>query len=539
VGRDEVAPRLSPDGRLLVYRAGGQLWRRALNELVSKPLADSYGATYPFWSPDSAQIAFVRDGKLWRLPLDAAHATPVGDAPPGVLGSASGVWTAGGDLVLAGSDIVGLYSISLREGNRREILRLDKTNEIDFHEMAALPSGRGFLVAVHRSQGSDTIAAFVNGRRQTVLQLPGETIQAPVYSAPGYLLFVRETTSRGIWAIRFSIDRLATEGAPFPVVPGAVNPTIGSDGTLAFVRGWAPRSQLVWIDRTGATEPIAKLDGQLGQGSGPVMALSPDGRRLALSIDSAGGPELWSYDLTRGSLTRLSAGATRVTSPIWTPDGRLIFFGAFGRGRLWDVYSTASSDTREPVQVLPASGMYRWPCTISPDGRWLIYAVEGTDRATDLWLAPVDQPLAGRPLMRTPFRESYAKFSPDGKSILYVSDESGRAEVYVRAFPIGPERVQVSTNGASMPQWSLDGGKIFYRTPAAFMEVAVTKTVAGLAVSTPQQLFTVDPDSRLFEPFVVAPNGRFLFARASEGPHVSVMLNWSRAAEQLERHRDR
>jgi predicted Ser/Thr protein kinase/WD40 repeat protein len=530
----DMAPTLSPDGRWLVYRASGQLWRRALNEFTSKPLPDSSGAVYPFWSPDSRQIAFVRDRKLWRLPIDAANAMLVGDAPVGLSGSGAGVWTVSGDLVLAGSDTVGLFSTPVHDGNPREILPLDKNNETDFHQVAALPEGRGLLVAVHRSQGSDTIDALVNGRRQTVLQLPGEIIQAPIYSPAGYLLFERETTSRGIWAVRFSIDRLATGGAPFLLVAGGSSPTLGSDGTLAFVRGGALPSQLVWIDRKGSIEPIGELNGQLGQGSGPVMALSPDGRRLALSIDHPGGTELWSYDLSRGSMTRLSAGATRVTSPIWTPDGRQIFFGAFGRGRLWDVYSIPSSETREPARVLPESAVYRWPCTISPDGRWMIYAAQRTDRATDLWLAPQNGPVAAQPLMKTPFREDYAKFSPDGRSILYMSDESGRAEVYVRAFPIGPERVQVSTNGGSMPIWAPDGREIFYRTPTALMAVTMTRTAAGLAASAPQQLFTVDPDSQLFEPFAVASNGRFLFARATGRPHVSVIVNWSRAVTQLE-----
>ena len=534
VDTGSASPALSPDGRWLVYRAHGQLWRRALNELAPKPVPDSSGAVYPFWSPDGRQIAFVRDRKLWRLAIDASNATPVGDAPPGLSGSGAGVWTVSGDLIIAGSDTVGLFSTPVRGGNPREILPLDKNHETDFHHVAALPEGRGLLLAVHRSQGSDTIAALVNGRRHIVLQLPGETIESPVYSPAGYILFERHTTTYGIWAVQFSIDRLATEGAPFLVVPGGSGPTVGSDGTLAFVRGWPPTSQLVWIDQKGSIEPIGELHGQIGQGSGPVMALSPDGRRLALSIDSVVGTELWSYDLSRGSTTRLSAGATRVTSPIWTPDGRQILFGAFGRGRLYNVYSIPSNEAREPTLLLPESAVYRWPCTISPDGRWLIYAAEGTDRATDLWLAPLNDPVAAQPLMKTPFREDYAKFSPDGRSLVYVSDETGRAEVYVRAFPIGPERVQVSTSGGSMPMWAPDGRKIFYRTPASLMEVTVTRTAAGFAASAARQLFRVHQDSRLFEPFVVAADGRFLLARATGRPHVGVIVNWSRWATQLE-----
>ncbi len=531
VGGD-MAPELSPDGQWLLYRASGRLWRRALNELTSRPLPDSTGATYPFWSPDSRQVAFVRDRKLWTLPVNAANATLVGDAPEGLSGTGAGVWTTSGDLIIAGSDSVGLLSAPAEGGTAREIMPLDKSAEIDFHQVAALPDGGGLLVAVHRSTGSDTIAAFANGSRRTVLQLSGESIDDPVYSPTGHLLFARATTSPGIWAVRFSVDRLTTEGAPFLVAAGGWSPSIAANGTLAFVQSPPVPSQLVWIDRRGAIEPVGALHGPLGQGTGPVMALSPDGRRLAHSIDRATGTEVWSYDLSRGVVTRLSVGATRVTSPIWTPDGHEVVFGAFARGRFWNVYSVPSNDTRAPARVLPASAAYQWPCTISPDGRWLIYA-ERTGRGTDLWLVPRHQSGPAQPLLNTPFNEDYAKFSPDGQSLLYLSDESGQREVYVRAFPVGSDHVQVSTNGGSMPMWAPDGREIFYRTPTALMAVTVSRTArGGLAASAPQQLFRIDPESRLFESFVVAPNGRFLFARAIGHDHVSVILNWSHAVAQ-------
>jgi DNA-binding winged helix-turn-helix (wHTH) protein/WD40 repeat protein len=535
-GLDVVAagPALSPDGRSLVYSAEGRLWRRALSEFTSKPLPDTGGAEYVFWAPDSRQIAFVRNRRLWRLPVDAANATPVGDAPAGLSGAGAGVWTVTGDLVVGGSDTVGLWSAPLHGGKARDILPIDKNREIDFHHVAALPAGRGFLLTIHRLKGLDTIAALVSGKRTTVLQLPGEAVHSAVYSPDGYLLFERETTIPGIWAVRFAIDRLATDGAPFLVVPGGSSPTLASDGTLAFVRRWPQRSELVWVDRNGSIEPIGDLHGQLGLGSGPVIALSPDARTLALSIESPVGAELWSYDLSRRTTTRLTTGATRVTSPTWTPDGKRILFGAFGRGRLWNVYSIPATETREPVRVLPQSAVYRWPCTISPDGRWLIYAAEGTERVTDLWIAPLTNPGTAQPLLKTPFRDAYARFSPDGRMIVYVSDESGSDEVYVRAFPINPERLQVSTTGGSMPVWAPDGRAICYRTHTAMMEVAVTQTAAGLVASPPQQLFRIDPDWNLLDPFVLASDGRFLFARAKGRAHVGVLLNWSASATQLE-----
>ena len=315
-----------------------------------------------------------------------------------------------------------------------------------------------------------------------------------------------------------------------------MSPTLGADGTLAFVQGWPLPSQLVSIDRKGAIEPIGDLHRPLGQGVEPAMALSPDGHQLALSINNAGDQELWSYHLARGSMARLSVGATRVTSPIWTPDGRRVLFGAFGRGRSWDVYSVPSHESGEPAPVLPESAAYRWPCTISPDGRWLIYAA-GTDRAADLWLAPKDKPEAAQPLMKTPFREDYAKFSPDGRSILYVSDESGRPEVYVRAFPIDAARVQVSTN------WRLHGdvgsgwaGDLL-SNPYGVDGCQRDQDSGGLRRLRAGAAFQSRSGAEVYESFAMASNGRFLFARPTGRVHVSVILNWTRRLTQLERVR--
>jgi Tol biopolymer transport system component len=225
-------------------------------------------------------------------------------------------------------------------------------------------------------------------------------------------------------------------------------------------------------------------------------------------------------------LTRLSVGATRVTSPVWTPDGRQVLFGGFGRGRIWNVYRVPADETGEPIRALPPSSEYQWPCSVSPDGRWLIYAAAGLDRVTDLWLAPLEKTTAAQPLLQTPFREDYAMFSPDGRAVSYTSDESGRTEVYMREFPIRPERVQVSTDGATMASWAPDGRAIFYRTSTALMQVDVSRRPDGLVASAPQQVFAIERTAGLSESFVATSQGRFLFGRSTRPVHIGVMLNW-------------
>ena len=146
---------------------------RALSEFAPKPLPGSENATYFFWSPDSREVAFVREGAIWRVGVDSGEAIQVGKVLPDLQGNGGGVWTAGGDLVLAGSDRVGLFAVPSSGGEGREIVPLDRNQETDYHDVSELPEGRGFLITVHRLQGPDTIAAVADGNRQNVLQIAG------------------------------------------------------------------------------------------------------------------------------------------------------------------------------------------------------------------------------------------------------------------------------------------------------------------------------------------------------------------------------
>ena len=458
-----ATPALSPDGERLVYHANGRLWLRALSEFVPKPVPGSSGAVYPFWSPDSRQIAFVREGKAWRASVDSTEATPVGAVPADLAGTGGGTWTAAGDLVLAGSDTVGLFAIPVNGGTGREILPLDRSQESDFHDVSELPDGRGLLFTVHRRAGADTIGLLADGTRRNLVQVVGESLRSPVYSPAGYLLYAREHTSPGVWGIRFSISRLATEGDPVLIVQDGATPSLGSDGTMAFVRPSTQPSQIVWIDRRGAIETVDDLAREVARAAlFPTLGASLDRQRIAIPLKTPGGAELFVYDVVRRTMSRLSVGAGIVISPTWSADGRRVFFGSFAGSRASDVHVVPTHETRAPERVLPPSDNWRYPCSVSPDGRWLLYA-EGV-ASRDLWVASLVGSGAPERLMHTPFQEEEAQFSPDGRWIAYTSDESGRPEIYVRAFPIGSDRIRVSTAGATMPMWSPSGQEIFYRT---------------------------------------------------------------------------
>ena len=522
----ESAPALSPNGRWIVYSAEGRLRIRSMSDFTARPLGGGTGGQYPFWSPDSREVAFVRDRKLWRSTLDGSDASPVTAVPSDLAGSGAGAWTADGQLVLAGSNSVGLFAVGAN-GAGNEILSLSRPAETDFHEVSALPGGRGLIFTVHGGGATDRIDAFVGGKRKTLLQVRGENLSWPVYAAPGYLLYARETVSPGIWGIRFSLDRVETEGEPFPVLPGAMVPSVGADGTLAVIRPSDLPSELVSIDRNGSQQLIGTLQGQywdprIYRG----LSLSPDGRRLALTMSESGGSEIWSYELARGTMTRLSLGGQVVVNPTWSTDGTRVLFGGFTGQRAWNVWSVPSSEPAKPQRLMPISNDTEFPCAISPDGKWLIYA-KWTAENINLWLAPLDG-TAGRRLLNTSAREMDAVFSPDGGWIAYTSDDTGRNEIYVRAFPIDAQRTQISKGGGTLPTWSRNGQELFYRSSAGLASVRLKKNGSRLDTSEPSELFRLGAGSRLFDAYAVAPDGAHFFLLRSTGDdRLSVIENWT------------
>jgi eukaryotic-like serine/threonine-protein kinase len=526
--RLEQAPALSPDGARILYVASGRLWIRALSEFTSNEIAQSNGATYPFWSPDGRQVAFVRDAKLWRAPIDGGAPTLVGAVPEDLVGSGGGVWTAAGNFVIVGSDRVGILEISGRDGSSREILTLDRKVESDVHEIAELPDGRGLIFTLHAGPTTDTIAVLADGIRRDVLKLAGQSLRRAVYDPAGYLLYGRESAPRGVYAVRFSLASLQTQGTPFLVDASGNSPTVARDGTLAMVLRSELPSELVWMNRSGGSTVVGPLPGQIIEaGTYRRMRLSPDRQKVALPVANGPAEELWAYDLKRGTASPLSRGAQMASWPTWLPDGSRVLFAGFVGGRAWTVHSVSATETSAPQPVLAASVDPQWPCSVSPDGKWLLYA-QTSNTGIDLAVAPFDRPSEAKPLMVTPAREQEGYFSPNGRWIAYLSDESGRFELYIRRFPIGNDRVLVSNGGALAPLWSANGQEIFYRAGAALMSTRLMEKGGALEPSAPQQLFSIT-DPALSLSFEAAPDGqRFLFARALGSDRFSVILNWTK-----------
>jgi Tol biopolymer transport system component/tRNA A-37 threonylcarbamoyl transferase component Bud32 len=524
-------PALSPDGRRLLYHASGRLWIRDFTELEARELPDTQGAFYPCWSPDGRHVAYVQRGRLWTVAVDGGQPSEVGAVPADLTGSGGTSWSDDGQIVVAGSDTIGMLAIPAKGGEARELVALDRAHETDFHDVSALPGGRGFLYTVHRTQGLDTIELFAAGARRVLLRLPGESLRTPVYSSTGHILYRRESTSPGIWGVAFSLDRSTVAGAPFPVAPGGSAPSAAQDGSFAFVRAPDTPSEIVRVSRSGAIEAVAELPGRVLLDVS-AMNVSADGRRAVVNVRRGGYGELWVCDLVRGSTSRLLSERADTLSAVWTPDGRVIFAALLG-GRSWNLWRVAADGVSRPERLTEVDAIHN-PKVVSPDGRFLVFA-RGAGAKTDLWLLALDGSGEATPWLETPANETLAaRFSPDGRFLAYESDETGRSEVYVRPFPRGEGRWQVSTDGGQSPDWSPRGGELLYRSRDRIMSVTVSPRGAGLDVSKPRQLFVVPPGAGLSPDFRVSADGqRLLMTRSRQEDRITLVLNWPRELARL------
>jgi Tol biopolymer transport system component len=536
-------PVLSPDGSRVIYVAERTLRVRRLDRLESSEFLDSQDAVYPTWSPDGQQLAYVRRNRVWRVPVDGGQPIDLGAVPVDLVGSGGAAWTADGQIIFAGSDTAGLFAIPASGGTGRDLLPLDRNAEADFHEIDVLPEGRGLIFSVHRrGRVPDTIGAFADGKRRTILELPGESLRQPVYSPTGHILYERETISPGVWAVPFSLDRLETTGPPFLVVPGGSSPSVARNGTLSFVRTGDTPIELVRVSRSGGVEPVVALTGTrtsmlsgapTGAGARQQyggLSLSPDGTRLAVSVGFSPG-QTSIYDLARGSLSVLATG-TFPTRAVWTKDGSVLVYASSREARAWNLWSRRADGSGDERRYSTSDEVHI-PSALSPDGTTMVYS-EGSGPTGNFFKMPLSDPTKVSPVFPTRVWGQGASFSPDGRYLAFESPESGRSEIYVRPFPEGDQRVQVSTDGGVAPVWTKNG-EIVYVSGSAIAAASITTNGGSPVVSKPVVLFQTGGNTGLAGVFEITPDGKTLFMLRTLGrEQVSVILNWPRELAQIE-----
>jgi eukaryotic-like serine/threonine-protein kinase len=497
---------LSPDGRTLIYHARTdrgspfRLWAQSLDSLEPRAIADadSYSDSPVFWSPDSKFVAVYREGKLQKLDLRGNPAQVIGPVPGNVLG---GSWNSQGTIIF-GSETGGILRISakggepvpvtIREGARSERLHLFPT---------FLPDGRHFLYS-RRSSAAENTGVFIGSldvrpEDQSLKRLIATPFAPQFVASPdgaGVLLFQRETT---LWAQDFDTSHLRLMAEPRQVAEHVGSSRAfgffsSSSGALVHRDALTEVGQLAWFGRSG------KHLSQVGQPEDlweQSPQISPDGARVAVTKADGGNVDVWVHDLGRDVTQRITLDPAIDVSPIWSPDGKRIAFSSSRAGH-YDLYVIgANGEGRE--ELLYESSENKVPTSWSADGRFLLYSTERGSANPGVWLLPLEGTGKHRPvpLLNSQANERNAVFSPDSRWIAYVSNASGKPEVYVQPF-VFPDRgsesgpkVLISRGGGIAPHWRADGKELFYRTLDGMLMSATMTSVAELHPAVPRSLF--------------------------------------------------
>lgn len=497
---------VSPDGRKLAFTAAFNgklmLWVRSLDSLEAKPLSGTENASYPFWSPDSQSIGFFAlPRKLETISVVGGPAQDIADVVVGRGGS----WSPAGIIVFCPRPIGPLYEIAATGGSPRPVTSLDEgRGEVAHGYPQFLPDGRHFLYLAASSrpgQSSIRVGSLDSTTSKVLLSADTSAEYAPVLREhSGSLLLVDHGA---LMAQPFDLRNLQVGSARTIVVPQVhyrrwqkASFSVSSNGVLLYQADSAENQQFAWFDRRG----------QLLAAIGPhndysFFSLSPNEKRVAIQrYDDPDSvlPSIWMMDLSRqGAISRLTeAGIGQAEfGVVWSPDGNEI---AFSRGD-----DRAMRLFREPLNggtarlVLDTDGP-KFPTDWSSDGRFAAYNSQWPDyRYQHAWIVPLspsnqrDQP---RPLFQHSYEEGSVYFSPASAGqtprwVAYTSEETGRSEVYVREFPPGTRKWQVSNQGGLLPHWRRDGRELFYLAPDGTLMAVLVNPSGKFEFGVPRALF--------------------------------------------------
>ena len=475
---------VSPDGRLLAHVENGKLYVRPLSRLDSTLIPTSADPSLLFWSPDSAFIGYAAGGKLWKAPAGGGQSSAIADIKGILDGGSSASWCPDGRIVM-GMGSGAILRVSSLGGDFEEIVPVLKGKESDLHSAYCMPDGSVLFVPHVVNARPSVLTLWANGQRKELVKLaPDQDIWFPVYSPAGYILYHRHPANAGIWALPYSLKRHEATGEPFLVAQDGDVPSVSSDGTLVHVTGTVSRlTQMVWVDRAG------KVLGPIGppQEQWPFPELSPDGRRLAIAAKENEISDIWIHDVERGTRTRLDAGTALYSTEAWSPDASHI---TFEDGQAAPTIRVRATDGRGETQTVHEG----WSASYSPDGRYLLYAEGG--QITSWTISYIDTKGDAKPVPLVHENDKtdalWPRLSPDGKYFAYVSNESTVDEVYIKRFPSGEGKWQVSVGGGTWPRWSRKGDRIFFVNQETLMEVDVALGPEP-RLGKPRALFTRKP----------------------------------------------
>ena len=423
--------------------------------------------------------------------------------------------------------------VSAAGGAAREVTKLDLAKgEFSHRWPDVLPDGKTLLFTVGTAGSWDDAQIVALSRATGERHLIIAAGTSPHYLPTGQVVYAR---GGSLLAVPFDLAQLKATGPSTVVLPkvwesvdGAAQVSISPLGQLVMVPGGIPGRdrRLVWVSRNGVAERLAAPPRAYAD-----PRLSPDDRRVAVTI-TQNTDNIWVYDIPSETLTQLTFQGSN-SMPLWTPDGARLTFSSSEAGPLnlfWKLADGSGSDERLAASEQPqAAGSW------SVDGRTLLYVEYSTATGRDIWMLSNAGETKSRPVLQSPSNEAGPALSPDGRWLAYISDESGRNEVYVRPFPNtagSSAGWQVSTDGGTEPLWSHDGSEIFYRIGNKMMAAKV-RTSPSFKSGAPKMVFegVYDKGTASRPAYDVTADGtRFLVVKADESEsapaELEIVLGW-------------
>ena len=534
---------LSPDGTKMVHVADREQLRtmsvRSLDQLegtllVSGPTAE---APYnPFFSPDGNWIGFVTPSELKKVPVTGG--TPIRLSK--VNRSRGASWGPDDLIVIAPERASGLFTVAGAGGELQPLTTVDTENNESAHRWPQVVPG-GWVIFTTLLQGSDVAdeavveAVSLSTGERKVLHRGGSYGR---WVPSGHLVYVREHT---IFARPFDIRKMETTGSPAPIVQGVTTSdasggaqiSFSDTGLLAYVSGaiGVPQYPVKMMDRVGVVSTLWEEPGTYAN-----PRLSPDGRRLSMTVLRDGNWDVWVYDLERKVATRLTFHDGYDGDQVWSPDGKYIAFSSDrdGRENPYIKRADGSGEAERLAEIEHDFWAYSW----TPDGKWILGEIQSD--SFDLVAVSTDGSGDVVEYLASEFFDRFPAISPDGRWLAYMSEESGRSEIYVRPFPFAPGKWQVSDGGGSWPSWSPDGSELIYRTEEGLMSATVTIGTDSFRSDRPRPLASgglsqnqigVAVAGSIFSDYEITPDGQsFVILQGGERLRsqngVTLVTNW-------------
>jgi Tol biopolymer transport system component len=533
---------VAPDGSALAFVGGEvngaqRLYLRPMNATTGRWLQGTENCDQPFWSADSRSIGFVDrvQSKLKRIDIAGGPARTIADVPGGST-LQGGTWNQKGDILMG---VMGggnpLFKVSAGGGTPVPVTTLDRANgQLGHFWPHFLPDGDHFLYTVPNER-PDRAGIFMSSLTNPAATRIIDALSNAVFSEPGFVLYVRDET---LLAQRFDAVRGVVSEEPV-VVANGMSTGAGGNGRAAFagsrngILAYRPQSggvyttTLTWFDRSG------KVTGTIGSPNlHRGIALSPDGRRVAAQVGWTVGSDIWTGDVERGFLTRLTSDPSNEESPVWSPDSTRIAFAANRNGPVFDIYEMPG-DGSSAAKLLIQSDRSKRPMQWSADGRWMLFDSNG------IFAARLDGDRTPMLIGSSNHPAQSAKISADGQWIAYASDDTGRFEIYLQRFPALSGRWPVTSNGGTRPHWRTDGRELYYLgldnqiyavsiTPGAQPAIGAAKPLFAVNLTSPTS------GSTWFDGFEPSADGQqFLVSRAAEMrttlDPITVSVNWPAA----------